>query len=128
VTAQVIHLDTGERNLTRLVGFISALDKKKKWKVTIEEAKRKRSNEQNAYLWGVCYATVLRHLPGWDADDLHTYFLGEHFGWETIQAFGKKRLRPIRRSSKLNKMEFQDYIAFIQRKAAELGVFIEDPK
>jgi hypothetical protein len=53
--------------------------------------------------------------------------LGEHFGWETLEGFGRKRMRPIRRSSKLSTMEFQDYVAFIQQKAAELGIVIPDP-
>lgn len=116
----------GPRNLSRVVAFLSVLPTDKDFDLTIKERKRRRSNEQNAYLWGVCYATILKHLPGWDADDLHEYFLGEHFGWETLEGMGRKRLKPIRRSSKLNKLEFADFIGFVQRKAAEFGVFIPD--
>lgn len=101
-----------------------ALDKP--WRVTIEPYRPKRTDEQNRYLWGVVYATIMPRLPGWDASDVHEYFLGEHFGWETLEGFGRKRLRPIRRSSRLNKQEFSDYIAFIQHKCAELGIYIPD--
>lgn len=116
-----------ERNLTRLIGFLSALPRDHAWKITIGEWKRTRSNEQNAYLWGVVYPTILQHLPGWDADDLHEYFLGEHFGWETLEGLGRKRLKPIRRSSKLSTVEFMDHVAFIQRAMAEKGIYVPDP-
>lgn len=123
---QVIDIPKGG-TLARVVAVLSALSKDKPLRVTIEELKRKRSDEQNRYLWGVVYKTLLDHLPGWEAEDVHEYMLGECYGWETIEGMGKKRLKPIRRSSKLNKMEFADYIAFIQRKASELGVYIPDP-
>lgn len=110
----------------RFATVLYALDADKAWEVRVEEKKRRRSEQQNRYLWGVVYAEMLKHLPGWDAEDVHDYFLGEHFGWEVIEGFGRKRMKPIRRSSRLNKQEFADYIAFIQRKAAELGVFIPD--
>lgn len=116
-----------ERNLTRLVGFLSALPRDRQWKITVAEFKRTRSHEQNAYLWGVVYATVLQHLPGWDAEDLHEYFLGEHYGWETLEGLGRKRLKPIRRSSKLTTIEFADHVAFIQRAMAEKGIYVPDP-
>ena len=97
------------------------------WRVTIEEAKSLRSHNQNRFLWGVCYPAFLKYLEGWESEDIHEYMLGEHFGWEVVEGFGKKRQRPIRRSSKLSKAEFADFVAFIQRKGAELGIFIEDP-
>lgn len=105
---------------------IAALSADKAWDIEIDEYKPTRSEAQNRYLWGVCYAELAKHLPGWDADDIHEYMLGEHFGWETIEGMGRKRLRPLRRSSALNKQEFSDFVAFIQRKAAEHGVFIPD--
>jgi len=114
------------RSIARLVGFLSALPQDKAFEVTVKERKSTRSIQQNRYLFGVVYSTLLKHLPGWEVEDIHQYFLGEHFGWETLEGMGKKRVRPIRRSSKLTKMEFADYIDFIQRKAAGMGVFIPD--
>lgn len=124
---QKFQLSKGERSLARVVSVLSALDREKAWTVTIEEAKSTRSQEQNRYLWGVVYVEILKHMPGWDADDLHEYFLGEHFGWETLEGFGRKRMRPIRRSSKLKTTEFADFVGFIQRRMAEIGVYIPDP-
>lgn len=115
------------RNLTRLVAFLSALPKDSAWKITVGEWKRSRSHEQNAYLWGVVYKTICDHLPGWDADDVHEYCLGECFGWETLEGFGRKRLKPLRRSSKLSATEFSDYVGWIQRTMAERGIYIPDP-
>lgn len=116
-----------ERNLTRLVAFLSALPKDCAWKITVCEWKRTRSNQQNAYLWSCVYPTILQHLPGWDADDLHEFFLGEWSGWEVLEGFGRKRLRPVRRSSKLSTTEFMDFIDFIQRKMAERCIYVPDP-
>jgi hypothetical protein len=113
--------------LTRIVSLLSALAADTPLKVTIAEYKRTRSTEQNAYLWSCVYPTILQHLPGWDTNDLHEYFLGEWSGWQTLEGFGRKRLRPVRRSSKLSTTEFMDYIAFIQRTMAERGIYVPDP-
>lgn len=124
---QVLTLPKGERSLARVVAFLSALSKDKAWKLEVSEQKARRSDEQNRYLWGCVYKTILEHLPGWDSNDVHEYFLGEFFGWETLEGLGRKRLKPIRRSSKLNKTEFADYVGFIQRTMAEKGVYIPEP-
>lgn len=100
--------------------------------LTCEMHKPKRSDSQNKFLWSGIYGTILKEggeaLAGWTKEDLHDYFLGEWSGWDVIEGFGKKRMRPIRRSSNLNKQDFSDYVAFIQMKAAELGIFIPDPE
>lgn len=100
-----------------------------RYRVTVEEAKPTRSDPQNRYLWGAVYPTILAagKLDGWTANDLHEYLLGEHFGWELVEGFGRKRQRPVRRSSKLNKQEFSDYVAFIQQRMAEHGIYVPDP-
>jgi hypothetical protein len=100
-----------------------------RYRVTIEEAKATRSGNQNRFLWGVVYPAILGagKLEGWDSEDVHEYLLGEWSGWETLEGFDKKRLRPIRRSSKLNKREFVDYIEFIQKRMAEHGIYVPDP-
>lgn len=124
---ETFRLRKGERSLTRLVAFLSALGKDREWKVEVSEFKRTRSNEQNAYLWGVAYPAILKHLPGWDADDIHEYCLGECFGWETLEGLGRRRLRPVRRSSRLSTTEFSDYVGHIQRTMAERGIDVPDP-
>jgi hypothetical protein len=121
-------VDTRSGAIERLGRVLMALPLAR-YRVTIEEAKPKRSDPQNRYLWGVVYPAILAagRLEGWSANDLHDYLLGEHFGWELVEGFGRKRQRPIRRSSKLNKQEFSDYVAFIQQRMAEHGVYVPDP-
>ena len=123
---QPIILPAGRKDAARVTQFLAQLPTDRAWRVTVEPHKPRRSESQNRYLFGVVYPAFQAVLPGWDKDDIHEYFLGEHFGWETIEGMGRKRMKPIRRSSRLNKQEFSDYIAFIQRKGAEHGVYVPD--
>jgi hypothetical protein len=124
---QTITLAKGERSLTRIVSVLSSLARDKAWKIEIKEVKRARSNDQNAYLWGVVYPTICKHLQGWDANDVHEYCLGEWSGWETLEGFGRRRIKPVRRSSKLTTTEFMDFVAHIQRTMSLRGIYIPDP-
>ena len=111
--------------------MVSRLDPAQSWQISIEAFKPKRSDQQNAFLWGVVYPSILEgggeSLRGWTTTDLHEYFLIEAFGSEVIEGFGRKRHKPIRRSSKLTKQEFTDYLALIEAKCAELGIHIPEP-
>jgi len=111
--------------------LVRELDAAISWQVTIEAFKPKRSDQQNAFLWGVVYPSILEGggeaLRGWSTADLHEYFLIQAFGSEVIEGFGRKRHKPIRRSSKLTKQEFSDYLALIEAKCAELGIHIPEP-
>jgi hypothetical protein len=124
-----IFLLTGNtsRAIAQIAHYLSTLPASSTWKVEIGEHKQTRSNEQNAYLWGVVYEIILQHLEGWTADDVHEFFLGEHYGWAPLEGLGRKRLKPLRRSSKLSTKEFKEHCAFIQRAMAERGVDIPDP-
>ena len=113
----------------RLISFINSLPHTKSFQVTIDPYVKRRSDNQNSYLWGVVYQDIIDQgsLEGWVKEDIHEYFLGEYFGWETLEGFGKKRLKPLKRSSKLSTIEFTDYVDFIKMKCAELGIYIHDP-
>ena len=112
----------GERNRWLAFAAVQPLPADADWR----PHKPKRSDSQNAYLWGVVYPAFCAALPGWDAEDVHEYLLGEHFGWERIEGMGRTRLKPLRRSSRLNKEEFAAYVDFCQRKGAEHGVFVPE--
>ena len=92
--------------------------------------KSKRSTDQNALLWAL-YDDVLKRggetLGGWTKDDLHEYALGEYFGWKKHEAFGRTRLKPNRRSSRLTKSEFTDFLDWFVRRMAEHGIVLELP-
>lgn len=98
--------------------------------VEIKEYKRTRTDPQNRFLWAT-YAQILKvggsDMEGWSRNDLHDFFLMDFFGTETYEVFGRKRVRAVRRSSKLNKQEFSEYVAHIQKFMAERGVYLEDP-
>jgi hypothetical protein len=120
-----------EQIANAISNMVSRLDPAQSWQVTIEAFKPKRSDQQNAFLWGVVYPSILEgggeSLRGWTTTDLHEYFLIEAFGSEVIEGFGRKRHKPLRRSSKLTKQEFSDYLAIIEAKCAELGIHIPEP-
>ena len=122
----IIPADNRDPAINRLATVLRSLPPGP-YRVDIAEHKSTRSNQQNRALWGVIYPAIMAHLPGWESADVHEYCLGECFGWEKVVGLGKTRMRPIRRSSKLNKKEFADYIAFIQRRMAEHGIFVPDP-
>lgn len=114
-----------------IANMVSRLDPAQSWQISIEAFKPKRSDQQNAFLWGVVYPSILEgggeSLRGWTTTDLHEYFLIEAFGSEIIEGFGRKRHKPLRRSSKLTKQEFSDYLAIIEAKCAEMGIHIPEP-
>jgi hypothetical protein len=111
--------------------MVSNLDPLKTWAVEVTEWKKPRTAQQNKFLWGVVYPSILEGggeaLRGWQRDDLHDYFLGECFGWETLEGFGRKRMRPLKRSSALDKQEFSDYLLFLETKCLDMGIVIPEP-
>lgn len=117
-----------EGQIARIAAMLKGLGLDRAWRISVGEHKPSRSHQQNRYLWGVIYKTILDagQLQGWDANDLHEYLLGEWSGWEVIEGFGKRRMKPVHRSSTLNKEQFGEYIAFIQRKMSEIGIYIPD--
>ncbi len=129
---QTFTLIAGRKDSLRAAQVVQALATDKGWSIEIKEFKPRRSDQQNRYLWGSVYPQFLtgggEALAGWEASDLHEFLLGECFGWELLEGFGRKRVKPVRRSGKLNKTEFTAYVDFIQRKAAGMGIYIEDPQ
>lgn len=116
--------------IARLIRALSVLPEDKAYTVEVKERKRTRSLQQNAFLW-MTYDTILKEAPeelqGWTRDDLHEFFLIDHFGHEVLEGFGRKRLKPLKRSSKLSTVEFMEFVAHIQQFMAERGVYLPDP-
>jgi hypothetical protein len=126
MTFTLLQQESRETSLQRCKEALDVLPLDKTWIVIVKENKVTRTDRQNRYLWGCAYKAVCEHLPGWDADDVHTYLLGEWSGWERLEAFGRVSFKPVRRSSKLSVQEFSDYVDFIQRTMAAKGIIIPD--
>lgn len=92
--------------------------------------KSRRTNDQNALLWSL-YSDIIalggESLGGFTKDDLHEFFLIDYFGAETKELFGRKKLKPLHRSSRLTKMEFAEFVEHIVRFMAEKGVVLTLP-
>lgn len=99
-------------------------------RISVDAIGNRRSQQQNALLW-VLYTDILKKggevLRGWTKEDLHEMFLIEHFGSHEIRLGKRRRLKPNRRSSKLSKLEFSDFVDFIVRYMAEQGVVLRLP-
>jgi hypothetical protein len=113
--------------IARIAGYLDRLSEEIAVKVEVTEMYSQRSLDQNAYLWGVVYPLVLQVLPGWESEDVHEFFLEEHFGKKTLEGVTGTYTRPLKRSSKLSKKEFKEHWQFIQRYMAQRGVSIPDP-
>jgi hypothetical protein len=122
---------TPEQLANAAIRMVQGLSPGKTWAIEVTEWKKPRTNQQNAFLWGVAYPAILEGggeaLAGWTRDDLHEYFLGECFGWETLEGFGRKRMRPLKRSSALTKQEFSDYLNFLEGRCMDMGIVIPEP-
>lgn len=120
-----------ERIADNLRIFVMSALPGKELRVEVCEYRKRRSDEQNRYLWGSVYPQIIEaggeQLRGWAPEDIHEYLLGEIYGWETLEGFGRKRLRPLRRSSKMTTVEFAEYVAQIQQRMAVLGIYVADP-
>ena len=114
-----------------IAAMVSRLDPAQSWQVSIEAFKPKRSDRQNAFLWSVVYPSILEGggeaLRGWSTTDLHEYFLGEIYGWEMLEGMGRKRMKPVKRSSRMTRSEFMDYLEQISQRCANLGIVIPEP-
>jgi len=110
--------------IRRALEAMEGLSLDEAWRVEIYRHRMKRTDAQNRYLWGAVYPAITERLPGWTKDDVHEYCLGEHFGWETIRGLGATSQKPLRRSSKLSKFEFMQYVDFIAQRMAEHGIVI----
>jgi len=132
IMKRIFPKNTSKENMIRsIVVLVRDIDESKAWQVTVEEFKKPRTNQQNAYLWGVVYPAILEAggemLRGWLADDLHEYFLGEIYGWETLEGMGRKRLRPLKRTSRMTRSEFMEYLEQISQRCANMGIVIPEP-
>jgi hypothetical protein len=114
--------------------FIDRLSPNKSWRIEIKEARKERTNPQNAALWGVAYPK-LTDATGYTPEELHHEFCGRFFGWDVVTIFGERRRRP-RRTTTTNEqgehdvLSTRDFAAFyemVQQVGAEAGIDVPSP-
>jgi len=130
-----------KRALPRAVALLESLDEETAWKVTIEPAKRERSESQNAYLWAVPNK-MISEVTGYEAEEVHEYLCGQYWGWKDKRVPKTPRNPegvesvPVRTTTRneqgkrdvLKAKAFSDYVDFVQRFAAKkLNLVIPDP-
>jgi len=120
--------------------YFAGLAADKPWRITVEQATSKRSTQQCRYLNGVAYK-ILSDATGYERDDISQFLCGLYFG-EREKKVPKSHnfpngveMVPCRTTTTdengkrdvLKWDAFSDYVAFVQRFAAERGIFIPDP-
>lgn len=132
--------DQREAAKARVCDYIDRLPNTSLWKVQIAATRPQRSEAQLRYLNGVCYK-LIGDTIGYERDEVSEFLCGVYFGWKEKRVPKKPsnpngvESVPIRTTttdehgarSVLNKQEFADYVAFVQRFAANKGIHIPDP-
>ena len=106
--------------------------------VQVEEFVPERSAKQRASLFGVAYKSLMEQMGlsgAKEKDDLHTFMLGEFFGWREKQVLGQTLRFPVRttttdengRRDVLTVRQQMAFYAWIQQRAAEYGYDVPDP-
>lgn len=121
-------------DLMGLIRDIRQWDGKKVY-VTIEKAKSKRSNSQNAYLWSVVYPCALHGFveagnEGVCIDEVHTFFKQQFLknGKDVFIPGSGEVVKLGNTTTTLSKTEMMIYIEQIAKFCAEmLGVVIPEP-
>jgi hypothetical protein len=126
--------------IARICRFLADLPLEKPWLITVDEAKSERSGRQLRYLNGVAYK-VIGDAIGYERDEVSEFLCGTYWGWKEKRVPRKPSCPsglesvPIRttttdehgKRSVLSKMDFCDYVAFVQRFAASKGIHVPDP-
>lgn len=115
--------------------FLDRLPPNRSWRIEIREARKERSGDQNAALWGVAYPPIMDAV-GLEGEaeklQLHATFCGDFFGWIEKAMVG----RVPRRTTTTNEAGERDpidtatmarFYDFVQRTAAEYGVDVPSP-
>lgn len=107
---------------------------KGRYKIIIEKLYRKRSNPQNAYLWGVVYKELIIAFQnaGWREiktdSQVHDFCKDRFLKIDTYNDISGDKWQIIRSTTELTTTEFNEYIEDIRYFASEfLGHSIPEP-
>lgn len=137
MTEAIIHVPKQGRELAaaRAARFVVDFLPGQDVEVIFRKRKRERTHPQNRYLWGVAYKLLSQHT-GYEIDDCAEFLCGQFFGWVEKKLPGNRTAQVPRRTTTTNeegkrdvlgRVEFGEYVAFVQRVGAKAGVYIPDP-
>jgi hypothetical protein len=120
--------------LANLHAFVDRLPANKSWRIEIKEARKERSGDQNAALWGVAYP-ALSNATGYDPDELHDAFCRKFFGEVARTVMGQTMSRPARTTTTneqgdrdvIDAATFARFYDMVQRIGAEAGIDVPSP-
>jgi len=113
----------------RCIDLIREMDVSKPVEITLCGADKKRTLAQNAFYWAGMVAPICEYT-GLTKENQHQELLGKFFGWDTFTVWSEELgeditvYTPKKRSSKLKKKEMMEYLDWLPRFAAEMGVVI----
>ena len=94
--------------------------------LTVSDNKPSRSNQQNAYYWGVV-VKILSSETGYTPDEMHEVLKFKFLGTREISFKGEK-IPTLNDSKSLKTNEFEEYLTKIREWAsAELSIYIPTP-
>lgn len=125
-----------DRNLTRVVAFLSALPKQKAWRVRIDELKGDRTDHQNNALFGVAYPPLVS-ATGYRPEEIHEVMCMKFFGKKVVEIGGETHEKPIRTTTTdsdgkrdvIDWDKFSTFYGMVQQVGAEMDppIWIPDP-
>lgn len=110
-----------QNNHEPLFAKLKSQDPTRRFKVTVQPWKSKRSIEQNSRLWAL-YEALGKHI-GDDADSIHE-LMGFKF-LRNLKTVNGESIEVIKSTTKLNTAEMADYQDSIERWAASIGFYFE---
>jgi hypothetical protein len=122
----IIHKNDSERR-ENCLQFINVLDPNKMWGVEIKLYRKKRSNDQNAYIHAVPLKVIAEHV-GETVEEMKEYLCGEFTGWVEYEVMGRKKTRPVKTTSQMDTKEMTDFIEYMQWFGSfKLNLYIPSP-
>ena len=94
----------------------------------IRSIRKKRTDKQNRYYWGVVIDYIARQMGESDREEVHKSLARNFLGFEE-QSYGGVSFEKVPSTTSLSTEEFTEYIEIVRRWAAEfLYINIPDPE
>jgi len=109
---RLLNMDLFKNYLNKLEGC--------KIEVSVKKVRSIRSLSQNALYW--VWLEIIANDTGYDKEELHATFRSMFLTDRT------KKIPIVRSTTKLNKLQFKEYLDKVERTAGELGIALPEPE